>query len=61
MTWLPAPSAGRSPPAPLDDTLGSGRVDWRPNGADALSVRYAGERADDTGASSLDRAIGSAS
>ena len=47
--------------APLDDTLGSGRVDWRPNGADALSVRYAGERAEDTGASSLDRAIGSAS
>ena len=47
--------------APLDDTLGSGRVDWRPTGADALSVRYAGERAEDTGASSLDRAIGSAS
>ena len=47
--------------APLDDTLGSGRVDWRPNGADALSLRYAGERAEDTGASSLDRAIGSAS
>ena len=47
--------------APLDDLLGSGRVDWRPNGADALIVRYAGERADDTGASSLDRAIGSAS
>ena len=31
-------------PAPLDDLLGSGRVDWRPNGADALMVRYAGER-----------------
>ena len=48
-------------PAPLDDTLGSGRVDWRPNGADALTMRYAGEDAEDTGASSLDRAIGSAS
>ncbi|AMY08889.1 Outer membrane cobalamin receptor protein [Luteitalea pratensis] len=47
--------------APLDDTLGSGRVDWRRNSADALSLRYAGERAEDTGASSLDRAIGSAS
>ena len=32
-----------------------------PNGADALVLRYAGERATDTGASSLDRAIGSAS
>ena len=39
-------------PAPLDDLLGSGRVDWRPNGADALMVRYAGERGDDTSASS---------
>ena len=29
--------------------------------ADAVMVRYAGERADDTGASTLDRAIGSAS
>jgi len=48
-------------PAPLDDLLGSGRVDWRPNSADALMVRYAGEQATDTSASSLDRAIGSAS
>ena len=48
-------------PAPLDDALGSARVDWRLNAADALVVRYAGEHADDTGASSLDRAIGSAS
>ena len=48
-------------PAPLDDLLGSGRVDWRPNSADTLMVRYAGEQATDTGASSLDRAIGSAS
>jgi hypothetical protein len=48
-------------PAPLDDALGSARVDWHANGADALMIRYAGEHADDTGASSLDRAIGSAS
>lgn len=48
-------------PAPLDDVLGSARVDWRPNGNDSLMVRYAGERATDTGPSTLDRAIGSAS
>ncbi|HTV00356.1 MAG TPA: TonB-dependent receptor [Luteitalea sp.] len=47
--------------APLDDLLGSGRVDWRPSAIDAFAFRYAGERATDTGASSLDRAIGSAS
>lgn len=48
-------------PAPLDDLLGSGRIDWRASAADSLVVRYAGEKADDTSASSLDRAIGSAS
>ncbi|HEY8550686.1 MAG TPA: TonB-dependent receptor, partial [Vicinamibacterales bacterium] len=48
-------------PAPLDDLLGSVRFDWRPASNDSLMVRYAGERAEDTGASSLDRAIGSAS
>ena len=48
-------------PAPLDDVLGSGRVDWRPSDDNALMVRYAGEQATDTGASTLDRAIGSAS
>jgi Carboxypeptidase regulatory-like domain len=47
--------------APLDDFLGSGRVDWRPSGTNALMLRYSGEHATDTGASSLDRAIGSAS
>jgi len=47
--------------APLDDTLASARVDWRLSNADTLAVRYAGERAVDVGASSLDRAIGSAS
>lgn len=48
-------------PAPLDDLLGSGRVDWHPGASDAVMLRYAGERADDTGASTLDRAIGSSS
>ena len=47
--------------APLDDLLGSARVDLRPTGADSIMVRYAGESADDTSASSLDRAIGSSS
>jgi outer membrane receptor protein involved in Fe transport len=48
-------------PAPLDDTLGSARVDWRPGGNDTLMARYAGESATDTGSSALDRAIGSSS
>ena len=47
--------------APLDDFLGSARVDWRPNSADSVMVRYSGEHADDTGPSTLDRSIGSAS
>ena len=45
--------------APLDDLLASARVDWRRSDADSVMVRYAGERADDTAQSSLDRAIGS--
>ena len=36
-------------------------MDWRPDDADAVVVRYALEQAEDTGASTLDRAIGSAS
>ena len=48
-------------PAPLDDMLGSARVDWRATDVDSFMFRYAGERADDTAASTLDRAIGSAS
>ena len=48
-------------PAPLDDLLASGRVDWHLGPSNAVMVRYAGERADDTGASTLDRAIGSSS
>ena len=46
--------------APLNDLLASARVDWRPNDDDGLSIRYAAEDADDTAASALDRAIGSA-
>ena len=48
-------------PAPLDDFLFSGRADWRPSDRDAVGFRYAGEHATDTGASTLDRSIGSAS
>ena len=44
--------------APLDDLLGSGRVDFRPSNSDSVFVRYAGEKATDTAASSIDRAIG---
>jgi hypothetical protein len=47
-------------PAPLRDWLGLARLDWSPSGADRLTLRYAFENADDTGASTLDRAIGSA-
>ena len=47
--------------APLDDLLASGRIDWRPNAVDGLTLRYAAERADDTSGSTLDRSIGSAS
>ncbi|HXE81013.1 MAG TPA: TonB-dependent receptor [Vicinamibacterales bacterium] len=48
-------------PAPLDDLLASARVDWRTSDADSLMFRYAGERVNDISASTLDRAIGSAS
>jgi Carboxypeptidase regulatory-like domain len=48
-------------PAPLDDLLGTARFDWHSTGSDAVMVRYSGEHADDTGASTLDRSIGSAS
>jgi hypothetical protein len=48
-------------PAPLRDWLGLGRVDWSASGSDRLTLRYAFESADDTGASTLDRSIGSAS
>ena len=47
--------------APLKDWLGTARVDWSPSGSDRVTLRYAFESADDTGASTLDRSIGSAS
>jgi hypothetical protein len=48
-------------PAPLEDLLATGRVDVQASAHDNLSLRYAFEDAEDTGASTLDRAIGSAS
>ena len=36
------------------------RFDWSPSGNDRVTLRYAFESADDTGASTLDRSIGSA-
>jgi hypothetical protein len=47
--------------APLDEWLGTARVDWRSRGADQVTVRYSGQHERDTSASTLDRAIGSAS
>lgn len=46
--------------APLDDLLGTARVDWRAAG-DTVTLRYSGQREDDISASKLDRAIGTAS
>lgn len=48
-------------PAPLNDLLSTERVDWQPNSLDHLFFRYSLQREDDVAASSLDRAIGSAS
>ena len=48
-------------PAPLEDLLATGRVDAQPSANDNISFRYTFEDAQDTGASTLDRAIGSAS
>jgi outer membrane receptor protein involved in Fe transport len=48
-------------PAPLSDFLGTARVDVQASPNDALAFRYAFEDAEDTGASTLDRAIGSES
>jgi hypothetical protein len=47
--------------APLDDLLGTARVDLRASEADALGLRYVVEDQEDVAASTLDRAIGSAS
>jgi len=48
-------------PAPLNDLLGTARGDWFVNNQNKLTLRYSIESADDTGASTLIRAIGSAS
>lgn len=47
--------------APLNDLLGTARGDWRVSDRDSLTFRYSIERADDVGASTLIRSIGSAS
>lgn len=47
--------------APLRDALGTGRFDWLLSNGNQLSIRYSGEKAEDTGASTLERPIGSAS
>jgi hypothetical protein len=48
-------------PAPLDDLLGTFRLDWRAGTADDVMVRYATQREDDISASTVERAIGTAS
>jgi outer membrane receptor protein involved in Fe transport len=48
-------------PAPLNDLLATGRGDWNISDNDRLAMRYSIERVDNTTASSLIRAIGSAS
>jgi hypothetical protein len=47
--------------APLDDLLPTLRLDWRAASNDSVTLRYSNQREDDIAASSLDRAIGSAS
>jgi outer membrane receptor protein involved in Fe transport len=47
--------------APLNDLLATARGDWNISDTDQLNFRYSIERADDVGASTLIRAIGSAS
>lgn len=48
-------------PAPLNDLLSTVRFDLSPTEADRFNFRYSLQRADDVSASTLDRAIGSAS
>lgn len=48
-------------PAPLNDLLATGRIDWAPTYLDQVAVRYSLQREDDVAASTLIRAIGSAS
>jgi outer membrane receptor protein involved in Fe transport len=47
--------------APLDDLLGTGRFDYRATEFDTLTLRYSIQREENTAASTLVRAIGSAS
>jgi hypothetical protein len=47
--------------APLNDLLSTERVDWQASASDHLFFRYSLQREDDVAASTLDRAIGSAS
>lgn len=47
--------------APLDDLLATVRGDWRGSDRDSVNLRYSLERAEDVAASTLIRAIGSAS
>ncbi len=47
--------------APLDDLLATGRVDVQASAADTIGFRYLFQDQDDVAASTLDRAIGSAS
>lgn len=47
--------------APLHDTLSTERFDWRPSNQDQITARYSLQREDDVAASTLIRAIGSAS
>ena len=47
--------------APLDDLLGTFRLDWRANPANDVMIRYSGQREDDIAASTVERAIGTAS
>ena len=46
--------------APLNDLLSTERLDWQPSSRDHLFFRYSLQREDDVAASTLDRAIGSA-
>ena len=48
-------------PAPLDDVLATFRGDWRAAPADDVMFRYSAQRADDIAASTIERAIGTAS
>jgi Carboxypeptidase regulatory-like domain/TonB dependent receptor len=47
--------------APVTDVMGTVKGDWQMSNKDALSMRYSIERLNATGASTLDRALGSAS